>query len=104
MTDTTGNFKRVVYMLPERVAPDNLAPRLHAFTGRIVLHAHAYGDTQSIWTLEPGSEQATQLRRFGLRPNFSPAGHKIVFTDTHKDNGRLWIMNWDGSGLTQLTF
>jgi Tol biopolymer transport system component len=103
MSDTSGDFKRTLYQVSE-ISPHSLAPRMHAITGRIAFHAQEYGDTESIWTLEPGSEQATQLRRFGLRPNFSPDGQKIVFTDTHKDNGRLWIMNWDGSGLRELTY
>lgn len=104
MADTAGSFNRVVYTLPERVVYGTPAPRMHYETERMVFHAQEAGDTGSIWTLEPGSEQATQLRRFGLRPNFSPDGQKIVFTNTHIDSGRLWIMNWDGTGLTQLTF
>ncbi len=103
MTDTARNFIRVMCSLPQ-ISWHSPAPRMHILTGRIIFHAQEYGDAESIWTLEPGSEQTTQLRRFGLRPNFSPDGQKIVFTDTRKDNGRLWIMNWDGTAITQLTF
>lgn len=104
MADTAGGFKRVVYHPGENIIYVTPAPRMHTATGRIVFHAQESGDTGSIWTLEPGSEQATQLRRFGLRPNFSPDGNTVVFTDIHGGNGKLWLINWDGSGLTQLTY
>lgn len=103
ISDTSSGFGRSLYLPSSDIVYVTPVPRMHTATGRIVFHAQEAGDTESIWTLESGSTQATQLRRFGLRPNFSPDGQKIVFTDTHKDNGRLWIMNWDGSGLRQLT-
>ena len=104
ISDTSGGFGRSLYLPSSDIVYGTHVPRMHTATGRIVFHAQEAGDTESIWTLEPGSEQATQLRRFGLGPNFSPDGQKIVLTDTHEDNGRLWIMNWDGSGLVQLTY
>ncbi len=104
MADTAGSFKRVIYTLPENIVYVTPVPRRNLLTGRIVFHAQEPGEAESIWTLEPGSEQAAQLKEFGLRPNFSPDGQRIVFTDIHKDNGRLWIINWDGTGLRPLTF
>lgn len=37
-------------------------------------------------------------------PDYSPAKGKIVYTNRDKGNGRLWIMDKDGSGKTQLTY
>lgn len=40
----------------------------------------------------------------GYSCDWSPDGSKIVYTDSRAVNGRLWIMNADGSNKDQLTF
>jgi TolB protein len=40
----------------------------------------------------------------GYSPAWSPDGEKIVYCDSSPDNGRLWIMNKDGTNKRQLTF
>jgi len=40
----------------------------------------------------------------GWSPNISSAGNKIIYTNRNPGNGRLWIMNRDGSNPQQLTF
>jgi len=38
-----------------------------------------------------------------LRPNWSPDGSRIAFDSTRVGNEEVWLVNPDGSGLTQLT-
>ncbi len=104
IADTAGFYKRMFYQPPNYISGDSPKIRMHIGTGKIVFEAQKNGESSSVWTLEPGSTEAIQLRSFGSRPNFSPDGQMIIFTDIHRDNGRLWIMNWDGTGARQLTY
>jgi hypothetical protein len=104
MADTTGNFKRVVYQPADNIIASTPKAKMHSGTGRIVITAQENGGSKSVWTLEPNEMQAVKVRSSALDPDFSPDGNKIVFTNIHGDLGRLWIMNWDGSGLFQLTY
>ena len=40
----------------------------------------------------------------GWSPNISAANNKIIYTNRNPGNGRLWIMNIDGSNPQQLTY
>jgi TolB protein len=40
----------------------------------------------------------------GFSADYSPDGEKIVYCDSSPGNGRLWIMNKDGTNKKQLTF
>jgi TolB protein len=40
----------------------------------------------------------------GYSGDYSPDGQKIVYCDSSPGNGRLWIMNKDGTNKRQLTF
>ena len=51
-----------------------------------------------IWTCELDGGNLTQMRE-GLFPMWSPDGERIVFGH----NGDIWMINADGTGLTQLT-
>ena len=47
-------------------------------------------------------KQLTDSR--GYACDWSPDGKQIVYTDSRAENGRLWIMDADGSNNKQLTF
>lgn len=103
MANTGGNIRRVVYQTGDNFNLATPTPKMHASTGRLVFHAQEVGEAESIWILEPGSEQPTQLRTYAKHPNFSPDGNNIVFTNVQLGDGKLWLINWDGTGLFQLT-
>lgn len=104
LADTGGFFKRVLFEPGENIVRSTPRPKMQGASRRIVFDAQEIGEYESIWTLEPGATEATKLRSNAMRPNFSPDGDRILFTNVQGDIGRLWIMNWDGSGLTQLTY
>jgi Tol biopolymer transport system component len=104
MIDTTGAFQRVLLPAQDTMIPDSPYPRVDVITGRIILHAQEPGKPNSIWKHTPNSERAVQLRQFAYAPEFSPDANRILYTDIHFDNGRLWIINWDGTGARQITF
>lgn len=67
----------------------------------VTLETDASGNTvanRQIWTSDLNGGNLTQIRS-GSRPRWSPDGSKIVF----EDNGDLWLINADGTGLLQLT-
>jgi len=47
---------------------------------------------------------ASICENIGEYPRWSPDGTKIVYSNCCSNNGKLWIMNADGSGKYQLTF
>jgi Tol biopolymer transport system component len=104
IADTSGSFKRIFYKPHETIAIVTPKPKMHVQTGRIVFSAAVIGETSSIWALESEGGEVRRLKTFAIRPNFSPGGDIIIFTDIHEGNGRLWIINWDGTGLRQLTY
>ncbi len=59
----------------------------------------------NIWSMNFDNSQLTQLTQKQSYNNaWSPCGNYIVYTDARSVNGRLWIMNADGSNKRQLTF
>jgi hypothetical protein len=103
ISDTSGAYRKEIFM-DDRFIPTTLVPKMNAATRRIVFHAQIPGEPLSCWLLEPDFVEIRLMSRFAERPNFSPDGEKIVYTNTHEDNGRLWIIGWDGIGLRQLTY
>ncbi len=103
IADTTGNVRRPILATRQTFDYSTPTPRLHSATGRLVFHAQIPGEAESIWKLEPQSEQPIQLMAYGKYPNFSPDGNKIVFTNIELGNGKLCLISWDGSGFVQLT-
>jgi Tol biopolymer transport system component len=59
----------------------------------------------NIWTMNSNGTNLNKLtdnQAYGC--SWSPDGKYIVYTDARAENGRLWIMNMDGSNKRQLTF
>jgi Tol biopolymer transport system component len=77
--------------------------------GRIAFASDAAGDLD-IWTMNAdGSESinVTDLAGapgFDLEPNWSPDGSKIAFRSGRTSAAEIYVVNADGTGLTQLTF
>jgi Tol biopolymer transport system component len=61
----------------------------------------------SIWMMNNNGD-ALQKVIDGGQFSWSPDGNKIVFikgdTENHNNNGAIWIVNTDGTGLKQLTY
>lgn len=51
-----------------------------------------------------GSELKQLTNTQGYSCDWSPDGNYIVYTDSRRENGRLWLMHADGSNKRQLTF
>ena len=47
--------------------------------------------------------QLTFNNAFDGQPSFSPDGSKIIFTSDLSGNSDVWVMDADGSNLTQIT-
>jgi len=105
IADTLMDTVRVVYITTETedIIPFTLRPKLHSPNHRIIYSAQEAGRAPSIWKLGPGANRAERFISLADMPEFSPDGNRIVFADLHNLNGKLWIINWDGTGLRQLT-
>jgi Tol biopolymer transport system component len=58
-----------------------------------------------IYTINTDGSNYTRLTDTqGYTADFSPDGERIVYCDSSPGNGRLWIMNKDGTNKKQLTF
>ncbi len=70
--------------------------------------------TRNRWDADPGifvmdadgtdSRQIAVLNRAFAKPVWSPDGKKIAFSDASNGNLEIFVMNADGSDVTQLTF
>lgn len=50
-----------------------------------------------------GSEQ-TQINTNAISPSWSPDGKMICYTNTSYNDGRIWIMNKDGSSRKKISY
>jgi TolB protein len=65
----------------------------------------AFTQEYQIYTINIDGTGLTKLSdKQGYSCDYSPDGEKIIFCDTSPGNGRLWIMNKEGSNKRQLTF
>jgi Tol biopolymer transport system component len=103
MTDTSGHRRRVIFEPSSTIMTSSPTPKFHQATKRIIFECFEDGETYSIWRKDWARDNAVELKEVAITPNFSPNGNQIIFTDLHYGNGRLYIINWDGSGLRQLT-
>ncbi len=78
--------------------PDVFAP-----ANRIIMEAQIPGELPGIWKLDDRDSVATLLMAKAGYPGFSPDGNSVVFTRIGRPYGNLWIINWDGTGLRELT-
>ncbi len=72
---------------------------------KIVFQYQLFGERPDTWVMNSDGTNVTRLTTDGgYAPTWSPAGSKIVYTNTCQYNGYLWIMNPDGSKKRQITF
>lgn len=85
---------------------DELYPRYAPDGQKIIFtQKHETSLNYQLYTINiNGSGIAKITDTQGYTADYSPDGEKIVFCDSSPDNGRLWIMNKDGTNKRQLTF
>jgi Tol biopolymer transport system component len=74
-------------------------------TGRIVFISSRAGDEEELFTMNADGTDLVQLTTRGnaFFPAWSPDGWRIAFTFAPTEQGDIYVINHDGSGLTQLT-
>ena len=71
----------------------------------IFTQQHEANINYQLYTINTDGTGLTKLTDTqGYTADYSPDGEKIVYCDSSPDNGRLWIMNKDGTNKKQLTF
>jgi Tol biopolymer transport system component len=103
MADTSGLFTREVFYPGSNFVYSTPTPKMHPQTRRIVFHAQEPSNASSLWFYDMNTEEIRKIREYAKYPCFSPDGSQIVFSDLREEDGGLWIINWDGTGLRQLT-
>lgn len=103
MANLMNNQKRVIFEIGDSFVPGSLLPRINRLSRKLVVQAQIPGQMPGIWKLGLDNPSATLLIDSGSYPNFSPDGSKIVFTRLGEPYANLWTINWDGTGLRQLT-
>jgi Tol biopolymer transport system component len=90
---------------PQLVFPGGETPVFSPDDSKIAFsHAEA-GQACQVWTVNVDGSRPVQLTTCGgSDPAWSPDGGQIAYTDTRQSNGRLWVMNADGSCNRQITF
>lgn len=57
-----------------------------------------------VFTIKTDGSQLTQIAINAINPYWSPDGTKIVYTNVTHDDGRIWMMNKDGTGRRKITY
>jgi len=104
MADISGTYGAEIIPHYNNFIQGTFRPRMHSITRRIAFQAQEPGHLPSLWFYNPYTNDIYKIRELATGPNFSPDGSEVIFTDYREGNGRLWIINWDGTGLRQLTF
>ena len=103
IADTSGQNRREIYTVFSLL--DTSQPKFNALKRRIVFHTLVKNEYHhSVYKLAIDSTNAELLQNEAYFPCLSPDGEKVVFTKVEGSEGRLWIINWDGTGLGQLTY
>lgn len=109
-----GGTRTKLFKAPDHDSVNLPGTSWNAATNRIVFSSDLE-DTHEIWTINPdgtGLFRVTNhadLNLFFAEPSFSPDGQFIVFHVTPPDTpddtqqGSIWLVRADGTGLTQLT-
>lgn len=58
----------------------------------------------ALWFMDNESRNVDLLVNNSYSADWDPGGTKIVYTDGHLNNGRLWIMDYNGLNKIQITF
>ena len=108
LADSSGLYKRLfidnsIYYDGEYGTARLIETKAHLGTGRITCMPSIPGTPISIWIFEPGWDRMRKFFERAWYPNISPDGNQLVFTIFGGNFGNLWIINWDGTGLRQLT-
>jgi len=103
MADSSGNSTRIIYDPEGQFVWSAFLPKMHITTRRVIFQGVRPGEIPSIWRLDDGNSVPTRMMPKAGYPAFSPDGDKVVFTRRGRPYANLWIINWDGTGLTELT-
>lgn len=85
---------------------DNRYPKVSPTDVKIIFSSqHKQAINFQIFSINIDGTNLTRLTTSqGCSPAWSPDGEKIVYCDSSPNNGRLWVMNKDGTNKRQLTF
>lgn len=102
VTDSIGNNARIIL---EQLYVDN--PTFSPDGSKICFDTG--GVEPEIWVVNIDGTDLRKVIEYGRMPSFSPDGEKIVYQRWSffwglSDQGKLWIVNIDGSNHYQLTF
>ena len=101
MTSNGENEKRITFN-----ESTDYYPKYSRVHHKIVYTSQtASSGVYKIWSIRidgTNLKQLTDSQSYSC--DWSPCGSYIVYTDARSENGRLWIMNADGSNKRQLTF
>jgi WD40 repeat protein len=105
MANLINNEKRLILDITDFFVPGSLSPDVFAPANKVVMEAQIPGEIPGIWKLELANESSGQILLFARAgyPDFSPDGNRVVFTRRGRPYANLWIINWDGTGLQELT-
>lgn len=103
MADTGGSARRVIYDSNGRFTWSNMKVKMHRETERILFQGAIPGESVGIWKLDGEFIEPELLINRTFYSNFSPDGNQVVFTIFGPHYANLWIINWDGTALRQLT-
>lgn len=94
--------RRIVYA-STHLAMDSCPPVPVRESGRYVWPIYETYDIFETDLTDGYQKRLTDVPGYDAEAVVSPQGDKIIFTSTRSGDLDLWIMNLDGSGLTQLT-
>jgi Tol biopolymer transport system component len=69
-----------------------------------ISQASNYNVLPALWIMNADGTNLQLLLSNAYVADWNPESNQIVYTDSHRDNGRLWILDIDSSIKSQLTF
>ncbi len=105
ITDTTGLSRRQLLVNDSLLYVANISADTHFPTRRIAIYGPSFDGIypDDLGKMEPDWQEITLLTNDSEYPCFSPDGNQVVFTYEKKGYGGLYIINWDGTNMRQLT-